>query len=90
MKNDDRMTARLTARFALAGCAALLPLSIAWAAAPPRQSSQSEAPEKPSTAQETPKPEAPAALAVATRLRALCSHCGARGGARAQQGCCAC
>ena len=59
MKNDDRMTARRTARFALAGCAALLPLSIAWAAAPPQQTPQSEAPEKPSTAQETPKPEAP-------------------------------
>lgn len=59
MKNDDRMTARLTARFALAGCAALLPLSIAWAAAPPLQTPQSEAPEKPSTAQETQEPEAP-------------------------------
>ena len=32
------------------------PLSIAWAAAPPQQTPQSEAPEKPSTAQETPKP----------------------------------
>lgn len=58
MKNDDRITARLTARFALAGCAALLPLSLAWAAAPLQQTPQGEAPEKAGPAQETPKPEA--------------------------------
>ena len=57
MKNDDRIAVRLTARFALAGCAALLPLSLAWAAAPLQEAPKGGAPGKVSPAQETPKPE---------------------------------
>ena len=58
MKNDDRIAVRLTARFALAGCAALLPLSLAWAAAPLQEAPKGGAPGKVSPAQETPKQEA--------------------------------